>query len=220
MSSLIVRMLVALKEQIRESGLVPFGRFYSLYRAEVKVVDDGNDQNRIKVLVPAVSKTELKAWAYPVTPFAGADHGVSFPPEKNEFVWVMFEEGDPSFPVYIGQWYAKQELPTEFQATADPAVRGIKTRGGHLLLFDDTSGQKTITIQSAGGHKVVIDDTDGRVILNGTTASKGVVRADDMTEGHTHVVSGTAGPWTVSGTAQTAKDKVPVSNASSKVKAG
>lgn len=74
-----------------------------IYRATVAGSGDPMGQGRIQVVVPAVGGATL--WALPCRP-AGpqaigrrAQDGL---PATGATAWVMFEEGDPGRPVWLG----------------------------------------------------------------------------------------------------------------------
>lgn len=71
-----------------------------LYRAEVVNGVDPDARGRIEVAVPEVSPGSV--WAERCAPL-GSLRFPSEPPSPGATVWVMFERGDPSFPVVVGQ---------------------------------------------------------------------------------------------------------------------
>lgn len=73
-------------------------RHYGLYRGTVVSNKDPVNQRRLKLLVPAILGDSPTNWAWPLSP-----SGVLTPaPAVGQGVWVMFENGDPSFPVWLG----------------------------------------------------------------------------------------------------------------------
>jgi hypothetical protein len=70
--------------------------FFGLYRGIVTSTADSLRLGRIQVQVPEVSGTAL-AWALPCVPVQSV--GV---PRAGSTVWVIFEGGDPSRPVWMG----------------------------------------------------------------------------------------------------------------------
>lgn len=76
-----------------------------LYRGIVTTTDDPAGQLRIKAKVPQVFGDDDSDWALPALQI-----GLSQIPSVNDRVWVMFEAGDPNYPVYIGSW-AESGIP-------------------------------------------------------------------------------------------------------------
>jgi len=100
-------------------GLEYFGRFYGMYRGTCKDNEDPEEQGRILVRVPAVTGKDTHGeWAWPIMPWAGKDSGDVKVPDVNDPVYVVFENGDPNEPMYIGGWcrlFIKMEnLPKEY----------------------------------------------------------------------------------------------------------
>ena len=73
-------------------------RFFGLYRGVVTNTKDPRGQMRIEVRVPDVLG-ELAAWAVPCIGIGG---GAILLPEKGTGVWIEFEAGDISRPVWMG----------------------------------------------------------------------------------------------------------------------
>jgi hypothetical protein len=71
-------------------------RYYSLYRGVVTQNLDPEQMLRIQVQVPEVLGL-TPAWAQACVPF-----GAAVVPPLGKHVWVMFEHGDPRYPVWIG----------------------------------------------------------------------------------------------------------------------
>jgi hypothetical protein len=113
-------------------------RFYGVYRGIVQNNSDPLDKGRLKLQVPQVLGEAVTGWAWGMN-----QPGVSRQlPVVNEGVFVMFEGGDPSFPIWLGA----------FEGTANPYVD--LNYGG----WYDTATQ-TITTQSVG-QPVLIRQTD------------------------------------------------------------
>lgn len=70
-----------------------------LYRGIVTTTDDPESKLRVKVKVPQEFGDDETDWALPANPL-----GLSQVPDPKEPVWVMFESGDPRYPVYFGSW--------------------------------------------------------------------------------------------------------------------
>jgi uncharacterized protein involved in type VI secretion and phage assembly len=142
MESDVVRLLL---EWVRSRH---FGKFRG------KVVDnaDATSKGRLKVRVPAVLD-DLAVWAMPCVPYAGDQVGfVSIPP-VDAGVWVEFEGGDPSFPIWVGCFWADGEAPE----SANPDIKIWKTEklvarlddvGAELKIAADDGASVTITTEA------------------------------------------------------------------------
>ena len=76
-------------------------QFGGLYRATVIDSIDPAAGGRLQVAVPEV--TEAKVWAERCSPLAPWRCESEPPsPAPGTPVWIMFEQGDPSFPVVVG----------------------------------------------------------------------------------------------------------------------
>jgi hypothetical protein len=78
-------------------------RYYGLYRGVVGDTNDPAGANRIRARVPQVLGGALSGWAWPCWPVGD----LSILPEDRlppvgQGVWIMFEGGDPSKPVWVG----------------------------------------------------------------------------------------------------------------------
>jgi uncharacterized protein involved in type VI secretion and phage assembly len=124
-------------------------RFYGKYRGTVTQVDA--DLVRIKAKVPAVHQTWETDWCMPCVPYAGNDAGIAFLPEVGSGVWIEFEGGDVSYPIWTGCFWRNNEVPSRVAA----AVKVIKTHGGQQLVLDDDD--HSVTITDANGNSVTLD---------------------------------------------------------------
>lgn len=133
-------------------------RFYGKYRGTVTDVDAGT--LRIKAQVPAVLGDAVSGWAQPCVPYAGDQVGMFLIPASGAGVWIEFEGGDPSYPIWVGCFWRSGELPSD----ASPTTRGVVTAAPHKLLFDDDASEVTLT-----------DSNDGSLTFDssGVTAGRG-----------------------------------------------
>lgn len=150
---------------MRASGLVGGlgslrGRYRGRYRGEVLDVDDPRSMGRVRVRVPEVLEDVDSGWALPVFAVSGDGSGVWAVPPVGAGVWVEFEGGDPSRPVWCGGWFAEGEAPEG----AAPEKVIIRTPGGHVLTLDDDGG--TVELSDAEGAAV-------RLSSDGIELSKG-----------------------------------------------
>jgi len=144
-------------------------RFYGKYRGIVSAVDATTC--RIKAKVPSVFGDTDSGWCAPCVPYAGAGTGFAFLPEPGSGVWVEFEGGDVSYPIWVGCYWLDGQIPP----LAGAQVKVVITAAPHMLILDDA--KKSITLTDPNDNTVTLDE-------NGITLSKGgqtiVVGADSV----------------------------------------
>ena len=120
---------------------------------------------RVKVKYPWIpSKPEIEGdWARVASIGGGSSGGFMFLPEVNDEVLVAFEHGDINFPYIVGiLWNGKDRPPQGKGATISAGKvnqRVIRSRSGHTIIFDDTSGKEQIIIQDKSGNNGITIDT-------------------------------------------------------------
>lgn len=127
---------------------------------------DPEELGRVKVKYPWLSDRDESAWARIVAPMAGNGRGFLYIPEVDDEVLIGFEHGDIHRPFVIGAlWNGKDKLPLN----ASQAVGGdgkvnkrvLKSRAGHTITLDDTSGNEEITIiDKTGQNKIIFHSPD------------------------------------------------------------
>ncbi|GGN64303.1 baseplate assembly protein [Actinoplanes lobatus] len=138
----------------------PSNRFLGKYRG--RVVDNADPRRiaRLRAEVPDVLGREWSTWALPCLPFTGEGFGHFSMPAVGAGVWIEFEQGDPSHPIWSGTWYGDAaELPPDARTAqeAEPPTQPvvIQTRAGHKVVVSDTAGGGILL--RAGGASVRID---------------------------------------------------------------
>ena len=129
-------------------------RFYGKYRGLVVDVDDPEKLGRITAQVPEVLGETDSPWALPCVPFAGASHGLVLLPEVGDGVWIEFEAGDPSRPIWTGGWWGDGEMPDP----GAPKTRVLATTAGHKFVLDDDGSE--IQLLHSGGAELKMTDGD------------------------------------------------------------
>jgi uncharacterized protein involved in type VI secretion and phage assembly len=126
------------------------GHFFGKYRGTVSDNNDPTSRGRLKVKVPSVLGT-VESWAMPCVPYAGDSVGFYSLPATGVGVWVEFEAGDPSYPIWTGCFWGDNELPD----TTGPSIKIWKTDKVTFRIDDDndelkmeTTSQSTVTLAS------------------------------------------------------------------------
>ena len=154
--------------------------FYGKYRGTVVDNDDPLKRGRLRVLVPAVLGTE-ESWAMPCVPYAGPGLGFYAMPELGTSIWVEFEGGDISYPIWAGCFWNEGGVPS---ADADPKIKFFRTNkftlriddgNGEVIIENDSGSQIKLTAQeivvkssavkqeAAGGRKTELSSASFRV---------------------------------------------------------
>jgi uncharacterized protein involved in type VI secretion and phage assembly len=141
---------------IRRGNGLHFGR----YRAQVVDVDDPRSVGRVRLQVPELLGDVESGWALPTFATSGDGSGMFAVPPVGALVWVEFEGGDVSRPVWVGGWFAEGTAPDG----ASPEKIVIRTPGGHVLTLDDDGGK--LEIIESGGATITLDS-------NGIELAKG-----------------------------------------------
>jgi len=153
-------------------------RFYGKYRGLVTDNQDPLNLGRIKANVPEVLQDTTTGWALPVAPYAGDGVGVYTVPDSGAGVWIEFEAGDVSRPIWSGCWWGDNQLPKdESGSDTKPSRKIIRTADGLLLAMND--GGKTMSLSDSNGDNILkFEVQQGQITLQAGT--KVVVEAPQI----------------------------------------
>jgi Type VI secretion system/phage-baseplate injector OB domain len=125
------------------------GRFFGKFRATVKEIGEGDRLGYIRAIVPDIYGTSVPSpWAAPCVPAAGPGSGFFVMPRENDLVWIEFEGGAPSSPLWTGFCWASGEAPEG----AAPRTHVFASPDGHRFVLDDESN--TVTLAHADGPSI------------------------------------------------------------------
>jgi len=147
-------------------------RYYGKYRGTVINNVDPMFKGRIMAQVPDVLGATPSGWAMPCFPFAGPQMGAVALPMIGAGVWVEFEGGDPSKPIWVGGFYG---TPAEVPALANAAPPGVssvvvQTLGQNTLMLSDVPGPTGgVLLKTTTGATLTMNDT-GITFNNGKGA--------------------------------------------------
>lgn len=162
-------------------------RYYGKYRGYVSGVADPLNLGRIKARVPRLLGEAETGWALPCAPYAGPDQGVFMIPEVGAGVWIEFEGGDLSRPIWSGGFWGKpgtgdidqpdstarkapptSEIPKEHypERVVDQNVRVIKSATGHYILLDDRPDTARVEIRDHVGNRIILSREGIQLLTN------------------------------------------------------
>ena len=125
-------------------------RYFGKYRGVVTDVDA--QTMRVKASVPSVLGGVTSGWAAPCVPYAGPQVGFLMLPDVGSGVWIEFEGGDVSFPVWTGCYWNSGDIPSSAAAT----LKTIVATAGSLA-FDNNAA--SVTLEDATSNTVVVDSS-------------------------------------------------------------
>ncbi|MPZ49089.1 MAG: VgrG-related protein [Dehalococcoidia bacterium] len=140
---------------------------------------DPRDLGRVKVKLPVLGQDIVSDWCRVLSPGGGPDRGWQFLPEVDDEV-LLIGDSMSNLCVLGGLWNS-QDLPPSPNSEAAPSGqvnrRLIKSRTGHMILFEDSDDGGGITIvDGSGNNKMVIKTGDGSLTtqVNGDITFKSV----------------------------------------------
>jgi cytoskeletal protein CcmA (bactofilin family) len=117
-------------------------RYWGMFRG--KVVDnlDPMELNRLLIEVPTLPST-IASFAMPCQPYGGIQVGMVLTPPIGANVWVEFENGDPSYPVWLGCFWTEGEKP----ALAELPTQQVFSTGSFNAMINDIPGEAEFLLE-------------------------------------------------------------------------
>jgi uncharacterized protein involved in type VI secretion and phage assembly len=136
----------------------------TLLVGQVADLADPDGLDRVGVSLRWRTSAPQTVWARIATSDAGDSTGAVFTPEVGTDVVLGFLGGSWTEPVVLGTlWNGATARPVP--VTHENETRGIFTRGGHSLVFDDAS-PGGVTVTTGDGRSVALSDKDERITLD------------------------------------------------------
>jgi hypothetical protein len=161
-------MPIELEELEASAGGGARASFYGKYRGTVMNNMDPLQLGRIQAFVPEVLGPVPSGWAAPCVPVAGFGAGFLSLPFVGAGVWIEFEAGDISRPIWTGGYWAAGETPFPPPAPVPPlpTTKIWRSDTGHSVVMDDLL--QTLTLSDPlGTNSVTIDVKTATVTVKG-----------------------------------------------------
>jgi uncharacterized protein involved in type VI secretion and phage assembly len=130
----------------------------------------------------------VSGWALPALPYSGPGEGLWTIPPVGAGVWIEFEAGDVSRPIWSGCWWGSDQRPKDEKGTqATPSLKIVRSEKGLMVSLDD-DGQTISVSDEDGSNILTIEVQAGKITVKGAT--KAVVEAPqiELVENATHPV--------------------------------
>lgn len=141
-------------------------------------LEDPDGEDRIKVKIPIINNEEEGVWCRQAFSDAGNERGVTFRPEIEDEVIVGFINEDPNDAVVLGMLHSSAK-PNPIEASNDNHEKGIQTRSGIKMIFNDE--KSILHIETPAGNLVILDDDAGSITIEDQNGNKSVMNSDGIT---------------------------------------
>lgn len=142
-------------------------RVFGKFRGTVLNNIDPQSLGRVQAMVPEVLGEVPSGWATPCAPYAGTTAGFFSVPPIGAGVWIEFEGGDVSRPIWSGCYWGVGEPPmTPPGSPSAPTTKIWRSDFGLTVALDDLT--QTITVSDAvAANQVVVSVATGTVTVRG-----------------------------------------------------
>ncbi len=173
-------VITEFKQILANFGLEYFNKYYGIYRGFVVDNQDPEFLGRLIVRCPQIhGKNVPSKWAFSKGMFSGKDVGFYALPNIGDWVWVQFENGEASYPVWeYGHW-AKDETPEAVKVVKDRSkIYVFQTQDKSRMEFNNEKNY--IRIFRKDGR--VIEVNDDNISLGTITKSEYHALLGEITE--------------------------------------
>ena len=155
-------------EGVLDGPAVGRERIYGKFRGVVLNNLDPEGRGRLMATVAEVLGEIPTGWATPCAPYAGPGAGFFSVPPVGAGVWIEFEAGDVSRPIWVGCYWGVAEPPMSPPASKPGTITTKIWRSdfGLSVVLDDLKQSITVS-DSLGVNQIVIDVLTGTVTVRG-----------------------------------------------------
>lgn len=138
---------------------------------------DPDGEDRIKVRIPVIHKSDEGAWCRISTLDAGNERGSFFRPEIGDEVVVGFINNDPRHGMVLGMCNSS-ENPAPIVAADDNHEKGFQTRSKMKMIFNDE--KKSYTLETPAGNKFIISEDEKKIHMEDQHGNKITMNQDGI----------------------------------------
>lgn len=157
-----------IESAVEQAGNRQGHRVFGKYRGLVSDNMDPLKMGRIQAIVPELLGGIATGWATPCAPVGGIRAGFYSIPMVGSGVWIEFEAGDVSRPIWVGGYWGSSEAPNvpPSSESPQPTQKIWRSDTGLTVAMDDAQNVVTIT-DGLGLNKISMDVTSGTVTISG-----------------------------------------------------
>ena len=135
---------------------------------------DDEGMGRVRVRYPWREGSEESYWARLTVLAAGNDRGTLWIPEVGDEVLLGFDKGDINHPFVLGALWNGQDVPPEKNTDGENNTKIFRSRSGHQIKFFDKDTKESFEIKTKGGHVLLMDDSAGsaQIIIKDSSGNK------------------------------------------------
>jgi hypothetical protein len=111
-----------------------------VYRGVVADNRDPLNKNRLKLKVPQLLQNHVTDWAWPIETFTIS----TSLPKPGQMVWVMFEGGNPMWPVWAGTFSLTTGNTGDYMFNAISNIAALNTLSAYLKTTTAPDGVRSI----------------------------------------------------------------------------
>jgi hypothetical protein len=144
-------------------------RHYGKFRGIVSDNNDPKKLGRLRAKVPEILGDVESGWALPCAPYAGKQSGLFEVPSNGTGVWIEFESGVVSRPIWTGCWWGSGDIPQDEQGSdATPDLKILRSESGLMVALHDDD--KSIAVSDQNGQNLLhIEVQSGKITVNAAT---------------------------------------------------
>jgi cytoskeletal protein CcmA (bactofilin family) len=116
--------------------------YWGLYRGKVINNIDPMELNRLEVEVPTLPGSAA-SFAMPCAAYGGFQVGMVLTPPIGANVWIEFENGDPSYPVWVGCFWTEGMKPV----LAELPTQQVFSTGSFTAMINDIPGEAEFLLE-------------------------------------------------------------------------
>lgn len=151
------------------------GNLGNLFYGKVLANYDEDHPDKIKVKLRGIYESGYdEVWADVLTVYGGSGYGARVLPEVDSEVVVGFIGGAREVPIVLGCVYNPDDAKPSELSEADNLVKMFGTKGGNVIVADDTEDKAKLTVRTPNGLCLTLDDESKLISLSDSEGNNSI----------------------------------------------